>query len=51
MRPKNSGALKDGDFPPGFLIRKMNSFPIMYDTMGSKEDGLAVRDHLLPKIA
>ena len=27
----------------------MHSFPIMYNTMGSKVDGLAVRDHLLPK--
>ena len=27
----------------------MHSFPIMYNTMGSKVDGLAVRDHFLPK--
>ena len=27
----------------------MHSFPIMYNTMGSKLDGLAVRDHFLPK--
>ena len=37
------------DFPPGFLNRQMHSFPIMYNTMGSKLDGLAVRDHFLPK--
>ena len=29
-------------FQPGFWISQMNSFPIM--TMGSKVDGLAVRD-------
>ena len=28
---------------------KMHSFLIMYNTMGSKLDGLAVRDHFLPK--
>ena len=27
----------------------MHSFPIMYNTMGSKVDGLAVRNHFLPK--
>ena len=32
-----------------FLIYQMHSFPIMYNTMGSKVDGLAVRDHFLPK--
>ena len=32
------------DFPLEF-----HSFPIMYNTMGSKLDGLAVRDHFLPK--
>ena len=37
------------DFPPEFQIRQMHSFPIMYNTMGSKVDGLAVRDHFLPK--
>ena len=37
------------DFPPVFQIRQMHSFPIMYNTMGSKVDGLAVRDHFLPK--
>ena len=38
------------DFPPEFQNLKMHSFPIMYNTMGSKLDGLAVRDHFLPKI-
>ena len=37
------------DFPPEFPNRQMHSFPIMYNTMGSKLDGLAVRDHFLPK--
>ena len=37
------------DFPPEFQNLKMHSFPIMYNTMGSKLDGLAVRDHFLPK--
>ena len=37
------------DFPPEFQTRQMHSFPIMYNTMGSKVDGLAVRDHFLPK--
>ena len=37
------------DFPPEFQIRQMHSFPIMYNTMGSKVDGLAVRNHFLPK--
>ena len=27
----------------------MHSSPIMFNTMGSKVDGLAVRDHFLPK--
>ena len=39
------------DFPPEFQTRQMHSFPIMYNTMGSKVDGLAVRDHFLPKMA
>ena len=39
------------DFPPEFQNLKMHSFPIMYNTMGSKWDGLAVRDHFLPKNA
>ena len=29
----------------------MHSFPNMYNTMGSKMDGLAVREHFLSKIA
>ena len=37
------------DFPPEFQNREMHSFPIMYNTIGSKVDGLAVRDHFLPK--
>ena len=37
------------DFPPEFQTRQMHSFPIMYNTMGSKVDGLAVRDHFVPK--
>ena len=37
------------EFPPQFQTRQMHSFPIMYNTMGSKVDGLAVRDHFLPK--
>ena len=36
-------------FPPEFWIPLVHSFPIMYDTTGSKVDGLAVRDHFLPK--
>ena len=35
------------DFPPEFQNRQMHNFPIMYNTMGSKVDGLAVRDHFL----
>ena len=37
------------DFPPEFPNRQMHSFPIMYNTMGSKVNGLAVKDHFLPK--
>ena len=37
------------DFPPEFQTRQMHSFLIMYNTMGSKVDGLAVRDHFLQK--
>ena len=37
------------DFPQEFQNVKMHSFPIMYNTMGSKLDGLAVRDIFLPK--
>ena len=29
----------------------MHSFLMMYDTMGSKVDGLAMREHFLSKIA
>ena len=32
------------DFAPEFQNSQMHSFPIMYNTMGSKVDGLAVRD-------
>ena len=32
-----------------FRICQIHSFPIMYNTMGSKVDGLTVRDHFLPK--
>ena len=38
------------DFPPHFLEGLMHSFPIMYNTMGSKLDGLARRGHFLQKI-
>ena len=46
MRHENSGASKvvKNDFPPEFQNRQIHSFPIMYNTMGSKVDGLAVRD-------
>ena len=37
------------DFLQEFQNRQMHSFPIMYNTMGSKVDGLAVREHFLPK--
>ena len=39
------------EFQPDFRIRQMLSFPNMYNTMGSKMDGLAVREHFLSKIA
>ena len=39
------------DFPPHFLKGLMHSFPMMYNTMGSKLDGLAGRGHFLQKIA
>ena len=39
------------DFPLHFLDRLMHSFPMMYNTMGSKLDGLAGRGHFLQKIA
>ena len=38
------------DFPPQFLKGLMHSFPMMYDTMGSKLNGLAGRGHFLQKI-
>ena len=39
------------DFQPDFCNPQMLSFPNMYNTMGSKVDGLAVREHYLSKIA
>ena len=39
------------DFSPHFLDGLMHSFPKMYNTMGSKLDGLAGRGHFLQKIA
>ena len=39
------------DFPSHFLDRLMHSFPMMYNTMGSKLDDLAGRGHFLQKIA
>ena len=39
------------DFPPYFLKGLMHSFPMMYNTMGSKLDGLARRGHFIQKIA
>ena len=38
------------DFQPEFWNSQMLSFPKMYNTMGSKVDGLAVREHFLSKI-
>ena len=38
-------------FPLHFLDGLMHSFPMMYNTMGSKLDGLAGRGHFLQKIA
>ena len=38
------------DFPPHFLKGLMHSFPMMYNTMGSKLDGLAGRGHFIQKI-
>ena len=35
------------EFKPDFWNRQMLSFSNMYDTMGSKMDGLAVREHFL----
>ena len=39
------------EFQPDFLNPQMLSFPNMYNTMVSKMDGLAVREHFLSKIA
>ena len=39
------------EFQPDFFNPQMLSFPIMYNTMGSKMDGLAVREHFLSKNA
>jgi hypothetical protein len=38
-------------FQPEFWNSQMLSFPKMYNTMGSKVDGLAVREHFLSKNA
>ena len=38
------------DFPPHFLVRLMHSFPMMYNTIQSKLDGLAGRGHFIQKI-
>ena len=35
------------DFQPDFLNPQMLSFPNMYNTMGSKVNGLAMREHFL----
>ena len=39
------------DFQPDFQNSQMLSFPNMYNTMGSKMDGLVVREHFLSKNA
>ena len=39
------------DFQPDFRNALMLSFLMMYNTMGSKVDGLAVREHFLSKSA
>ena len=39
------------DFQPEFRNSLMLSFLMMYNTMGSKVDGLAVREHFLSKSA
>ena len=39
------------EFQPDFWNPQMLSFPNMYDTMGSKMDGLAVRQHFRSKNA
>ena len=37
------------DFPPYFLKGLMHSFPTVYNTLGSKVDGLARKGHFLQK--
>ena len=39
------------EFQPDFRNPQILSFPNMYNTMGSKMDGLAVREHFLSKNA
>ena len=39
------------EFQPEFWNSQMLSFLMMYNTMGSKVDGLAVREHFLSKSA
>ena len=39
------------EFQPDFRNPQMHSFLNMYNTMGSKMDGLAVREHFLSKNA
>ena len=39
------------EFQPDYRNPQMLSFPNMYNTMGSKMDGLAVREHFLSKIS
>ena len=39
------------DFEPEFRNPQMLSFPNMYNTMGSKMDGFAVREYFLSEIA
>ena len=39
------------EFQPNFRNRQMLSIPNMYNIMGSKMDGLAVREHFLSKNA
>ena len=43
--------LSKTDFQPDFLNPQMFSFPNMFNTMGPKVDGLAVRKHYLSKNA
>ena len=38
------------EFPPQFQTRQMHSFPIMYNTMGSKVDSLAMKSNFPPKM-